>query len=191
MENASFLVVNRPSAWTSNISKPYQQQLIAAAGFHVPRTLVTNCPAEARAFYERCRQRVIYKSVSGHRSIVVRLTDADLDRLDEVKNCPTQFQEWIPGTDVRVHIIGRRVFATEISTEALDYRYAGRQVISVRCAPWNYPRTSFAVAKNWRQASAWFAPASTCAGVPTASIVASRPTRPLPLPFTNSLPANA
>jgi glutathione synthase/RimK-type ligase-like ATP-grasp enzyme len=125
LETAPILVVNRDSASATNYSKPYQQQRIAASGFRVPRTLVTSCPEEARRFYEQCERRVIFKSISAQRSIVVRMTDADLDRLEQVRNCPTQFQEWVPGTDIRVHAVGSRLFATEIRTDAVDYRYAG------------------------------------------------------------------
>jgi len=52
---------------------------------------------------------------------------ADLERLDAVRDCPTQFQEYVPGVDIRVHTVGRRVFATEISTDATDYRFAARE----------------------------------------------------------------
>lgn len=120
------LVCNRPSASMTNFSKTYQQQIIARHGFLTPRTLVTNVPDEARAFYDQCGRRVIYKSLSGLRSIVRRMTDADLDRLEHVRGCPTQFQQWVPGVDIRVHVVGSRVFPTEVITEAVDYRYAGR-----------------------------------------------------------------
>ena len=39
-----------------------------------------------------------------------------------------QFQAWVPGTDVRVHVVGSEVFATAITTTATDYRYATAQV---------------------------------------------------------------
>jgi glutathione synthase/RimK-type ligase-like ATP-grasp enzyme len=121
------LVVNRPAAVSSNASKPYQQQIIARYGFKVPRTLVTTVPHEVHPFYEECNGRVIYKSVSYQRSIVRRMTPDDLQRLEQVRSCPTQFQEYIAGVDIRVHTVGRRVFATEIMTNATDYRYAGRE----------------------------------------------------------------
>jgi glutathione synthase/RimK-type ligase-like ATP-grasp enzyme len=124
---APSLVVNRPAAAHSNGSKPYQQQLIARHGFRVPRTVVTSMPTEARRFYDECRGRVVYKSISAQRSIVRRVSAADLERLEQIRACPTQFQEYIPGVDVRVHTIGDRVFATEIMTEAMDYRYANRE----------------------------------------------------------------
>jgi glutathione synthase/RimK-type ligase-like ATP-grasp enzyme len=121
-------VVNRAKSSTSNDSKVFQGFVATAHGLRTPRTLVTTEPAEVRRFYAACERRVIYKSLSGIRSIVHRLSDADLgDRLDRVQNCPTQFQEWIDGVDIRVHTVGEEVFATEIVSEAADYRYAGRQ----------------------------------------------------------------
>jgi glutathione synthase/RimK-type ligase-like ATP-grasp enzyme len=118
------VVVNRVRASVSNDSKPYQQLLVSTFGFHTPRTLVTTIPEEARAFYEDCGKRIIYKSLSGIRSIVRRLEDADLPRLELVRNCPTQFQEVVEGVDVRVHTVGEEVIATELTSEASDYRYA-------------------------------------------------------------------
>jgi glutathione synthase/RimK-type ligase-like ATP-grasp enzyme len=120
------LVVNRPSATASGSSKPYQAQVISSCGLAAPRTLITTNPADARAFYDACDGRVIFKSASHLRSIVQRLETADLDRLDQLHACPTQFQEYVAGIDVRVHIVGERIFATEIDTTATDYRYAGR-----------------------------------------------------------------
>lgn len=119
-------VVNRVKASTSNDSKLYQELLVSSYGFLTPRTLVTTDPAQATAFYEACGKKVIYKSVSSVRSIVRRLKDADLPRLEAVKNCPTQFQEWVNGVDIRVHVVGNETFATELVSEASDYRYASR-----------------------------------------------------------------
>jgi glutathione synthase/RimK-type ligase-like ATP-grasp enzyme len=121
-ETTSATVVNRPSAMASNNSKPYQLQLIREHGFDVPDTLVTTDPAAVEAFHEE-HGEVIYKSVSGVRSIVSRLHDIDRLRLAEIANCPTQFQEHIPGIDLRVHVVGDMAFACEISSDADDYRY--------------------------------------------------------------------
>jgi predicted ATP-grasp superfamily ATP-dependent carboligase len=120
-------VVNRTGAMASNGSKPFQAQLIARHGFRTPETVITNDPEVARAFYAS-RQRVVYKSVSGVRSIVQTMGQGDLDRLEQVRACPVQFQEYVPGLDVRVHVVGPEVFATSVTTTATDYRYAVRQV---------------------------------------------------------------
>src|SRR5262249_20207720 len=125
------VVVNRVKASTSNDSKLYQEFMASAFGFLTPRTMVTTLPEEAEAFYHACGKKIIYKSVSSVRSIVRRLEDGDMPRLEAVRNCPTQFQEWIEGVDIRVHTVGEEVFATELVSEASDYRYASRSGASL------------------------------------------------------------
>jgi glutathione synthase/RimK-type ligase-like ATP-grasp enzyme len=132
LEAVPALVVNRPSAIASNASKPFQSQIIARDGFSVPRTLVTTIPAEAALFYERCGGHVVFKSVSYQRSIVRKMTRQDLARLNQVRRTPTQFQEYVPGVDVRVHVVGDELFATEILSTATDYRYTAREDQSFR-----------------------------------------------------------
>jgi glutathione synthase/RimK-type ligase-like ATP-grasp enzyme len=120
------VVINRVRTSTSNDSKLYQQFLIRDFGLLTPRTLVTTVPGEALAFYEACNKKVVFKSLSSVRSIVRLLQEDDLPRLDLVKNCPTQFQEVVEGPDIRVHIVGDEIFATELISDADDYRYAAR-----------------------------------------------------------------
>jgi glutathione synthase/RimK-type ligase-like ATP-grasp enzyme len=119
-------IVNRLGAMGSNGSKPYQGELIRAAGFATPITLVTTDPEAARAFCGE-HETVIYKSVSGTRSIVARMTASRLAELDAVVACPTQFQAYVPGVDHRVHVVGEDTFVCELTTTADDYRYADRQ----------------------------------------------------------------
>lgn len=123
-------VLNRPSAMASNQSKPYQAHVIRRHGFGVPQTLIASDPDVVRDFIERAWAEggeVIYKSVSGVRSIVERVVPDDLARLDRIRWCPTQFQRRVTGTDIRVHVVGNTALAAAIETDATDYRYAGRQ----------------------------------------------------------------
>ncbi len=138
MQLAPCRVANRPRAMLSNASKPYQAQRIADAGFAVPPTLVTNVP-QAAVEFRAAHRRVIFKSVSAVRSIVRELTPELLPRLDRVRTLATQFQAHIPGDDVRVHVIGERVFATKISGPATDYRYAARDGVEVEVVPTELP----------------------------------------------------
>lgn len=117
-------VVNRSQAMASNASKPYQTQLIREHGFLVPETLITNDPQLVEEFRAR-HGRVIYKSASGVRSIVRLLGDDDMSRLDAIRWCPTQFQQFIDGTNVRVHVVGEELFATTCKSSEVDYRYSG------------------------------------------------------------------
>jgi glutathione synthase/RimK-type ligase-like ATP-grasp enzyme len=99
---------------------------------------VTTDPAAVSRFQAR-HGRLIYKSVSGVRSIVTRLDDSGGQALADVANCPTQFQEYIPGVDVRVHVAGGRVIATEIASTADDYRYATRAGADLAMRPADLP----------------------------------------------------
>jgi len=127
MEISPGQIINRCTPMGSNASKPYQTQLIREHGFLIPETLITSDPQLVRDFYDQHHGRVIYKSISATRSIVQTLTERDFDRLERIRWCPTQFQAFVEGTNVRVHTVGDEVFPTAISTEATDYRYASRQ----------------------------------------------------------------
>jgi glutathione synthase/RimK-type ligase-like ATP-grasp enzyme len=131
-------VMNRPRAMSSNISKPYQAQFINQAGFRTPITLITNEPEEARNFL-RLHRKVIYKSISSERSVVKMLNGYKVNELEKIRYLPTQFQAFVPGVNVRVHVVGETAFATEISTEAVDYRYASEEQIGMNMAPINLP----------------------------------------------------
>jgi len=124
---ATVPVVNRPAAGRSNNSKPYQGVLLAAAGLSVPDTLVTSDPDAAREFLARHR-RVVYKSISGVRSVVTAVDHPD--ELGRIGHGPVQLQEWIDGLDVRVHVVGREWFATSVESDATDYRYGGDVVMA-------------------------------------------------------------
>jgi RimK-like ATP-grasp domain len=128
VEIAPARVVNRARPQGSNFSKPYQAQLIRNLGFAVPETLVTNDPELVREFLAR-HSRVVYKSISGIRSIVRLLEPADLERLERIRWCPVQFQAYVPGTNLRVHVVANDLFATAVYSEAIDYRYGVRQEV--------------------------------------------------------------
>ena len=125
------LVVNRPQAMAANDAKPWQMEQVRELGFRVPETLLTTDPDAARIFWER-HGDVVYKSVSGTRSIVSRLRPEQAGRLANISRCPTQFQEYVPGRDYRVHVVGEELFASEIVSDADDYRYPGRRPVEIR-----------------------------------------------------------
>jgi glutathione synthase/RimK-type ligase-like ATP-grasp enzyme len=135
---ASARIVNRPAAMAMNSSKPYQAGVIRRSGFDVPATLMTTDPDAVREFHLD-HGEVIYKSLSGVRSIVSRLDAKDSERLGRVRWCPTQFQQYIDGVDWRVHVIGEDVFGCEVLSDADDYRYAARQGHTVELRPVDVP----------------------------------------------------
>src|SRR5262249_24470853 len=111
----------------SNMPKPYQAQAALRCGFATPETLISDDPDEVMEFAAR-HGAVIYKSTSGIRSVVTRLDmGADRGRLGRLRWCPVQFQEFVAGPDVRVHVVGDNVYAALVHSDATDYRYAMQQ----------------------------------------------------------------
>jgi glutathione synthase/RimK-type ligase-like ATP-grasp enzyme len=137
LDQTEALVVNRPSAMTSNGSKPLQLALIASAGFTVPETLLTTDVEEAAAFRDRYG-RVIYKSIGGVRSRVSFFGDETLERIRGAA-CALQLQEYVNGTDVRVHVLGEEMFACTIESDAVDYRYPMAQLEEPKIAACDLP----------------------------------------------------
>ena len=123
-------VLNRPADMASNRSKPFQAHAIREVGFDIPETLITNHIPSASDFIQSAwiaGYDVVYKSMSGIRSIVQTVKKEDLARLEHIRWCPTQFQRRVLGTDIRVHVVGDTALASEIDSVATDYRYANRQ----------------------------------------------------------------
>lgn len=130
-------------------NKIEQMKRAANLGFHVPRTLITNTPADARAFYEKCAGQVVYKSLAapffadleGGASALntdyrpprcvytTALTQEHLQIMDSVRLTPCQFQELVPKRiELRVTVIGDDIFPCEIHSQEnsrtqLDWRH--------------------------------------------------------------------
>lgn len=110
--------VNDP--WRESAASPKPRQLAAAerAGFRVPRTLVTNDPARARAFLAAAGRRpVVHKALHATPEDwrTTRLVGAgDRRRLRSVRLAPVILQEYVAGVDVRVTAVGGKLFAAAI-----------------------------------------------------------------------------
>ncbi len=111
-------------------TKELQLELARALGLEVPRTLVTNDPAAVRAFWDECGERVVTKMMAsfaireeGREKVVFTnpIAAADLEALDGLRLCPMTFQERLDkARELRVTIVGRRVFAAAIDSGALE-----------------------------------------------------------------------
>lgn len=132
-------VVNRPDRATSNYSKPHQLSLLARAGFDVPRSLVTNDAAEVERFFDECHGEVLYKGVSNVPTLATVLTPERRRRLSLLRHCPVLFQEYVAGGDLRAHVIGEKVFVTELQSDEEDYRRAARCRRPVEARPGQLP----------------------------------------------------
>ena len=111
-------------------TKQLQLELARALGLDVPRTLVTNDPAAVRAFYDECRGRIVTKMMAsfavledGQEKVVFTtpLAPADLEALAGLRLCPMTFQEQVEkARELRVTVVGRRVFCAAIDSAALE-----------------------------------------------------------------------
>ncbi|WP_329018390.1 ATP-grasp ribosomal peptide maturase [Streptomyces sp. NBC_00690] len=126
------LYVNHPHRNLAAGYKPRQTTEAARAGLTVPPTLITNDPAEARAFAEEYGP-IVYKPLRStayiedgeHRTIWVRQVDPG-EIGDGVSACPHLFQKAVSKVaDVRVAVVGDRLFASRITVDGdhLDWRW--------------------------------------------------------------------
>jgi glutathione synthase/RimK-type ligase-like ATP-grasp enzyme len=130
-EEAGVRLVNSPRTEVCG-NKPYQLALFRRAGIDVPDTLVTNDPEEVRAFAAR-HSRVIYKPVGGG-ATTRPLETRDLERLDLLRNAPVLFQEYIPGENVRVYVVGTEVVSSSVIETTDDYDFRRAEGKAVPCA---------------------------------------------------------
>jgi glutathione synthase/RimK-type ligase-like ATP-grasp enzyme len=145
LEGLDCFVMDRISTVRAAEHKPRQLELAHALGLDVPATLTTNDPAAARAFWERCRGKVVAKMLSsfairddaGRESVVFTspLSAADLADLDQLALSPMTFQDQLDKrVELRVTVIGDRVFAAAVDSQAVpaartDWRKAGRELL--------------------------------------------------------------
>ena len=61
------------------------------------------------------------------RSVVQKIRKDDAPDFQRIRYCPTLFQERLQGSNYRVHVIGKKVFAVKAETETVDYRYSNRE----------------------------------------------------------------
>ncbi len=137
--------VNDPMREEAASHKVWQLALAGRTGLAVPATIATSDPARARAFLrERRGAPVVYKPLgatpedwTGTRLLGPR----ERANLAAVRYAPVLFQEYVEGVDLRVTLVGRRLFAAEIDARGtsypVDYRidYAWARVAPVRLPP--------------------------------------------------------
>jgi glutathione synthase/RimK-type ligase-like ATP-grasp enzyme len=113
--------------------KPYQWSVAFQLGLRLPRTLVTTSAGAARQFIADMQpSRVVFKAFLAaiREWRETRLVEQeDLDRLDLVRYAPVIFQEYVPGVDLRITMIGDDIFAAEIDVRHTSYEIDMRMVV--------------------------------------------------------------
>jgi len=118
--------INRPEAVAVAGDKPRQLRVAREVGLDVPRTLLTNDPGEARAFFAECEGRVVAKMLTSlsrgmDRSAAVvytsRVSEADLGGLDGLRYAPMLFQEEVvKSRELRVAVVRGEPFVGSLDT---------------------------------------------------------------------------
>lgn len=120
--------VNNP--YTSNCAKSKFQQLILAQslGLQVPRTLITNEPAEAKEFFRECDGKILIKAIYNanitvngmNRAIPSAFVSSEKFHkfADSIAVCPVQLQEYVDKEfELRVTVIKNKVMAVKIESQ--------------------------------------------------------------------------
>jgi glutathione synthase/RimK-type ligase-like ATP-grasp enzyme len=105
--------------------KPYQWTIAHKVGLKVPKTLVTNKPEAAEKFINEIGvEEVVYKAfLAMHEAWreTRLIKKADINNIKLVKYAPVIFQEFIQGVDIRVTVVGNKIFAAEIDARKTSY----------------------------------------------------------------------
>ena len=125
MQIGNWFWVNHPDRVRIASSKALQLKVAQELGFSVPKTVITNDPDEVREFFEECDGRIVYKAFNSGFDLVeakgcftAPLSRNHLEKVHLVQHSAGIFQESIPKqVDLRITVIGRRVFAAEIHSQ--------------------------------------------------------------------------
>jgi hypothetical protein len=120
LEHIPGRVINRPGAHAHNFSKPLHEEFLCRSGFTVPKSLTSSNKQELLNFAHN--SKVIIKTISGIRANSEVL---DIERLEkEFAECrgPIHLQNFVPGGDIRAHVVADTVHSELICGDTADYR---------------------------------------------------------------------
>jgi glutathione synthase/RimK-type ligase-like ATP-grasp enzyme len=123
--------VNEPLRDVAAGHKPYQLALAQQIGLSIPITLMTNDPDEARDFWRRHEDNVIYKQFRALPDAwreTRRLRSEEMAFAENVRMAPVIFQRFVEAVaDVRVTVIGDEIYAGSTDPRQgeypVDFRY--------------------------------------------------------------------
>lgn len=119
--------MSHPAAVWQAEYKPFQLWLAAELGFSIPPTIITNDPPTIRKAFTDFGSMVVKPTRSGHVTyegdefgiFTSRVLEQHLDKLEAARLSPSIYQPLIPKRfDVRVTIIGRKIFAAAIDSQS-------------------------------------------------------------------------
>lgn len=137
------LWVNPPGADAAAAHKPWQLAIAQEVGLDIPPTLMTSDPEEARAFWARHPDAVIYKQFLALPETwreTRRLREEDAKLGESVRHAPVIFQRHVPAVaDIRVIAIGEAVFAAAADVRSGPYPDDVRFNLEARYVPHELP----------------------------------------------------
>lgn len=117
--------INDPERDEKAGRKAWQLKIAREVGLAIPRTCITSDPDHAQAFIASAPGEVVYKAFSATEKTwrETRVLRADERRLlDSVRFAPVIFQDYVPArVDLRITIVGDRVFPAEIRSQSTRY----------------------------------------------------------------------
>jgi glutathione synthase/RimK-type ligase-like ATP-grasp enzyme len=129
--------MSHPAAVWQAEHKPYQLSVASGIGLRIPPTVITNDPSAIRESFAEFGGMVVKPARSGHvirngqeySIFTSRVLEEHLDELESARWSPAIYQALIPKRfDLRVTIVGRRVFAAAIDSQSdpaasIDWRH--------------------------------------------------------------------
>jgi glutathione synthase/RimK-type ligase-like ATP-grasp enzyme len=112
-------VVNRPGHANDNACKPLHEARLASMGFAVPPSFTGSRRSELIAF--TAEGATVAKALSGQRADCRVVTVDDFVDYDD-RSGPVHLQRFVPGDDVRAHVVGDEIIAVRIMAAGPDYR---------------------------------------------------------------------
>lgn len=136
--------------WVNNVArdaaashKPWQLALAQEISLAIPETLITNNPDQARQFWARFPDEIIYKPFSAnyHAWRETRLLKQEEHALaDTIRLAPVIFQRYVPAiVDLRVTIVGEQIFAAEAHSQQGEYKVDVRFNTDIAYKPHTLP----------------------------------------------------
>lgn len=121
------LWINHPTREEVAARKAYQLKVAQSLGMRTPHTCITNDPERAREFIAgHGPERTVYKAFSATEAAWREtrvLREGELALIDSVRYAPVIFQEYIEADiDLRVTVIGKKIFAAEVHSQATAYK---------------------------------------------------------------------
>jgi glutathione synthase/RimK-type ligase-like ATP-grasp enzyme len=121
-------------------NKLYQLEAAVQAGFVIPRTLISNIPADARQLCGESETVVKAFTQKGWSLIETRRVRPHLSDLPLLQYAPAIFQYEVPQKrDIRINIVDEHVFAVELKPElpksSVDWRLDTTSSVSIHNLP--------------------------------------------------------